>query len=261
MTDSSAIRPPAQPGLAFLDPGNGRKIAMRIRDPAPGQPTVLFLPGYASDMEGAKAVAIDAFCAARGAGCVRLDYSGTGSSAGAFADATLHGWRDDAIHVADLAVPRGPLVIAGSSMGGWLALHVAMARPARVKGLLGIAAAPDFTDWGYSDEDKAALKAAGKLERPNPYGPEPSVTHFPLWQSGAGMRMLTQPIDLSIAVRLIHGTADTEVPTWVPQRIMDQLHSSDVQLRLIKGAGHRLSEPHEIHAILVELHGLLELAR
>ena len=261
MTDSVNPHPPAQPDLAFLDPGNGRKIAMRVRDPAPGQATVLFLPGYASDMDGAKAVAIDAFCAARGAGCVRLDYSGTGSSGGDFADGTIHGWRDDAIHALDLAVPRGPIVVAGSSMGGWLALHVALARPARVTGLLGIAAAPDFTDWGYSDEDKAAIKVDGKIERPNPYGPEPSVTHFPFWQSGAGMRMLTAPIDLPIPVRLVHGTADAEVPAWVPQRLLDKLHSSDVQLRLIKGAGHRLSEPHEIHAILVELHGLLEFAR
>ena len=253
--------PIEQPDLAFLDPGDGRKIAMRVREPKAGQPTVLFLPGYASDMDGTKAVSIDKFCALQGLGCARLDYSGTGSSGGEFAAATLHGWRDEAIYLADLAVPRGPLVVVGSSMGGWLALHLALARPARVKGLLGIAAAPDFTDWGYSDDDKAAIKAAGKVERPNPYGPEPSVTHFPLWQSGAGMRNLTAPIDLPIPVRLIHGTADAEVPMWVPQRLMEKLHSSDVQLRLIKGAGHRLSEPHEIHAILVELHGLVELAR
>ena len=261
MTDDRT-RPPAQPDLAFLDPGNGRKIAVRIRDATTaGEATVLFLPGYASDMDGAKAVAIDAFCANRGAGCVRLDYSGTGSSGGAFEEATLHGWRDDAIHVLDLAAPRGPIVVAGSSVGGWLALHVALARPARVKGLLGIAAAPDFTDWGYADEDKATIKTAGKVERANPYGAEPMVTHFPLWQSGAGMRMLTASIDLPVPVRLVQGTADAEVPGWVPQRLLEKLHSADVQLRLIKGAGHRLSEPHEIHAILVELHGLMELAR
>ncbi len=261
MTSTPTSAPPAQPDLAFLDPGNGRKIAMRVRDPGPGMPTVLFLPGYASDMEGAKAVAIDGYCAMRGAGCIRLDYSGTGSSGGNFADATLHGWRDDAIHALDLAVPRGPVVVVGSSMGGWLALHVALARPARVKGLLGIAAAPDFTDWGYSDEDKAIIKAEGRIERSSASAPEPLVTHLPFWQSGAGMRTLTAPIDLPIAVRLVHGADDPDVPLWVPQRIMEQLRSSDVQLRLIKGAGHRLSEPHEIHAILVELHNLVETAR
>ena len=143
-------------------------------------------------------------------------------------------------------------------MGGWLALHAAMRRPDRVKGLLGIAAAPDFTDWGFVQDEIDAMRRDGKLERPNPYGPEPSVTWRGFWESGSAHRLLYNPIDLIIPVRLVHGEKDEEVPMGVPIKLMADLRSSDVQLRLVKGAGHRLSEPHEIHAILTELHGLVE---
>ena len=233
-------------------------MAIRHRVAGAGKPTVLCLPGYASDMEGAKAVAIDQFCAARDLGCLRLDYSGTGSSAGDFAHGTLDRWLDEVLAAIDLNVPDGRLIVAGSSMGGWLALHAALRRPVRVAAVLGIAAAPDFTDWGFSADDKAVLLRHGRLERANPYGPEPSITHRAFWQSGAAHRVLHAPIDLNIPVRLVHGELDEDVPMGVPIKLVADLRSSDVQLRLIKGGGHRLSEPHEIHAILVELHGLVE---
>jgi pimeloyl-ACP methyl ester carboxylesterase len=243
--------------LAYFDPGDGRRIAYRYRAPKEGGPTTLFLPGYASDMEGIKAESIDIFCAARGIGCLRLDYSGTGSSGGDFADGTLTRWLEEVLAAIDL-LSEGPLILAGSSMGGWLALHAAMRRPQRVKGLLGIAAAPDFTDWGYSAEDKEALKRDGKLEQSIPYGPELSVTWRGFWESGTALRVLNNPIDLTIPIRLVHGELDQEVHMGVPIKLMADLRSSDVQLRLVKGAGHRLSEPHEVHAILTELHGLVE---
>lgn len=253
-----AVEPPA---LAFLDPGDGRKIAIRHRVAAAGQAMVLFLPGYASDMDGAKAVAIDLFCAARGIGCLRMDYSGTGSSAGEFAQGTLARWLEEAVSAIDLGVPEGPLVLAGSSMGAWLAIHAAMRRRERVRGLLGIAAAPDFTDWGYSADDKEALRRDGKVERPSPYGPQTSVTYRGFWESGEALRLFAGPIDLPVPIRLVHGDSDQEVPLGVPIRLVELLHSSDVQLKIIKAAGHRLSQPHEIHAILVELQNLVELAR
>ena len=243
--------------LAYFDPGDGRRIAYRHREPKPGAPTVLFLPGYASDMEGTKAEAIDAFCATRGLGCLRLDYSGTGSSGGDFADGTLTRWLDETYAAIDM-LTEGPLIVAGSSMGGWLALHAALQRKGRVKAVLGIAAAPDFTDWGFTVEEKETLNLDGKLEQPNPYGPEPYVTHLGFAVSGEAHRLLYNPIDLTIPIRLVHGELDEEVPVGVPIKLMADLRSSDVQLRLIKGAGHRLSEPHEIHAILVELVGLVE---
>ena len=243
--------------LAYFDPGDGRRIAYRYREPNAGSPTILFLPGYASDMEGTKAQSIDAFCATRGLGCLRLDYSGTGSSGGDFADGTLTRWLEEVLGAIDM-LTEGPLIIAGSSMGGWLALHAAMKRKGRVQALLGIAAAPDFTDWGLSVEDKEKLNLDGRLEKPNPYGPEPSVTYLAFAVSGEAHRLLYSPIDLTIPIRLVHGELDEDVPMGVPIKLLGDLRSSDVQLRLIKGAGHRLSEPHEIHAILVELVGLVE---
>ena len=245
------------PDLAYFDPGDGRRIAYRQRPAKAGGPTVLFLPGYASDMEGAKAEAIDTFCATRGMGCLRLDYSGTGSSGGEFADGTLTRWLEEVVAAIDL-LTEGSLILAGSSMGGWLALHAALRRKERVKSLLGIAAAPDFTNWGYTQEEKEALVRDGKVEQPNPYGPEPSVTWRGFWESGAEHLLLYSPIDLVIPIRLVHGEQDADVPMGVPIKLMADLRSADVQLRLIKGAGHRLSEPHEIHAILVELLGLVE---
>ena len=244
--------------LFYLDPGDGRRIAIRHRVAGGGKPTVLFLPGYASDMEGAKAIAIDQFCASREIGCLRLDYSGTGSSSGDFADGTLDRWLDEVFAAIDLGVPDGQLIVAGSSMGGWIALHAALRRPRRVAAVLLIGAAPDFTDWGFSAEDKQVLAATGRLERVNPYGPEPSLTHHVFWQSGAAHRVLHSPIDLTIPIRLVHGEKDEDVPMGVPIKLVADLRSSDVQMRLIKGGAHRLSEPHEIHAILVELHALVE---
>ena len=242
-------------GIRWLEGGDGRRLAYRLRSGR--APTLVFLPGYASDMEGTKAEAIDAFCATRGIGCLRLDYSGTGSSGGEFADGTLTRWLEEVVAAIDL-LTDGPLILAGSSMGGWLALHAAMKRKGRVNALLGIAAAPDFTNWGYTGEEKEALVRDGKLEQPNPYGPEPSVTWRGFWDSGQSQLLLYNPIDLTIPIRLVHGELDQDVPVGVPLKLMSDLRSSDVQLRLIKGGGHRLSEPHEIHAILTELHGLVE---
>src|SRR5258708_2152531 len=132
-----------QPDLAFLDV-DGRRIAYRLRDGS--SPTLVFLPGYASDMVGTKALALDAFAAGSGVVMLRLDYSGTGSSGGKFEDGTLALWLEEALAAID-RLTQGPLVLIGSSMGGWLALHLALLRPERLAALVGIAAAPDFTDW------------------------------------------------------------------------------------------------------------------
>ncbi len=259
MTDIPDI---PDPDLAFLDPGDGRKVAMRLR-PArdTATPTIVFLPGYASDMASAKAQAIDHFCASRGLGCLRIDYSGTGESPGDFAEGTLARWLEEVVLAIDLGVPDGPLILAGSSMGGWLAHHAALRRKDRVRGLLGIAAAPDFTDWGFSTDDKMVLLRDGKLERASPDDEPPSVTHRAFWQSGEALRLLGAPIDLTIPVRLVHGEADTVVPIGVALKLVERLRSADVQMKLVKGAEHRLNAPNEIHAILVELTGLVELAR
>src|SRR5437763_6425225 len=135
--------------LHFLDVA-GRRIAYRVRDGA--EPTLVVLPGYASDMEGAKALALDAFAERRGLAMLRFDYSGTGSSGGRFEEGTLALWLEEALAVVD-QLTEGPVILVGSSMGGWIALHLAVLRPERVHALLGIAVATDFTSWGFSDGD------------------------------------------------------------------------------------------------------------
>jgi pimeloyl-ACP methyl ester carboxylesterase len=224
--------------VAYLEVA-GRSIAYRLR---PGQePTLMFLPGYASDMEGAKATALDAFAQRRGLAMLRLDYSGTGSSAGRFEDGTLALWLEEALAALD-ELTHGPVVLTGSSMGGWIALHLAHLRPERVRALVGIAAAPDFTSWGFADGEAAERQGIARG----------------FWESGQRLLVLDGQIVVDCPVRLIHGEQDEEVPLDLAFRIMRALRSSDVQLKVIKGAGHRLSEPREIHAILQTVDSLLE---
>ena len=236
----------SQPDIAYCEVG-GASIAYRLR--AGASPTLMFLPGYASDMEGTKAVALDALAETEGLAMLRFDYSGTGSSEGSFAEGTIGGWLDEALYMLDHLV-EGPVILVGSSMGGWIGLLVASARPGRVAALVGIAAAPDFTEWGYSDEDKAALRRDGRVEQANPYGAEPQLTTLRFWESGEALRVLDRPIAIDCPVRLLHGDADRDVPVAVAMRTLERLRSADVQLTIIKGGGHRLSERHEIEAIL-----------
>ena len=219
----------------------GRRIAYRLRDG--GQPTLVFLPGYASDMEGAKALALDGFGERRGVAMLRLDYSGTGSSQGRFEDGTLARWLEEVLAAVD-RLTEGPLILIGSSMGGWLALHVALLRPERVRALVGIAAAPDFTDWGFADGAEAERQ-----------GLAPGF-----WQSGQQLLLLDKETAIDCPVRLLHGEKDEDVPLEVAFRTMRAVRSADVQLVTLKGGGHRLSEPHEIDAILRTVASLLEPA-
>jgi pimeloyl-ACP methyl ester carboxylesterase len=233
----------------------GLRLAYRLR--AGTSPTLLFLPGYASDMDGAKAVAIEDLAAERGLAMLRFDYSGTGASEGSFEDGTLAGWLDEARAMVD-ALTSGPLILIGSSMGAWIALHLALGLPERVHALVGIAAAPDFTDWGFTAAQKAQLQAAGRLERVREQGAEPQLTTLGFWESGEALRLLGGPIAIDCPVRLIHGQADEDVAPAIAQRLMAQLRSADVQLTIVKGGGHRLSEPHEIDAILRTIAALVE---
>jgi pimeloyl-ACP methyl ester carboxylesterase len=218
---------------------DGRQIAYRHREGS--SPGLVFLPGYASDMEGNKALALDAFAEERRLSLLRFDYSGTGSSPGVFEHGTLDAWLEEALGVID-QLTQGPLVVIGSSMGGWLALHVALRRPERVRALVGIAAAPDFTIWGFAAGDKAERQGLSQV----------------FWESGQKLLLLDQPLDIDCPVRLLHGELDRDVPLDVAFRTLRALRSADVQLLVIKGGGHRLSERHEIDAILRTVAELLE---
>ena len=226
---------------------DGRRIAFRF-NPGAG-PTLVFLPGYMSDMAGGKATAVFDWAVAHGRACLLLDYSGCGQSDGQFSAGTLSGWRDE-VRALIAAQVTGPVVLIGSSMGGWLMLLVALAIPDRVHALIGIAAAPDFTDWGY-DADQQALLAAGQtVLEDNPYGPEPTPTHADFWADGQAQRLLTGPIALSCPVRLLHGQRDPDVPWELALTLAEQLHSDDVQVTLIKDGDHRLSRDADVALLL-----------
>jgi len=224
-----------------------RPLAYRERSGA--KPTVIFMPGYMSDMAGTKALALDVWAHDRGQAFVRFDYGGTGESGGEFEAQTLGDWRDDVLAIIDLIV-EGPVVLVGSSMGGWLMLHVALARPERVAGLVGIAAAPDFTSWAYSQEQKMTILQSGKLELPSPYGDQPLVITRKLWESGEALRLLHAPIDIDSPVRLLHGQLDTDVPWAYSLELMKLIRSADVQTLLVKHGDHRLSRDTDIAAIV-----------
>ena len=242
-----------QPDICMIDSPGGR-LAVRKRD---GRgPTLLFLPGYASDMEGTKALALDAFAAERGLAMLRFDYSGTGASEGRFEDGTLERWTDEALLILD-RLTEGPVVLIGSSMGGWIALHLAFRRPGRIAAMIGIAAAPDFTEWGFPDHLKQRLAAGETLRREFSDG-SVQITTSGFWSSGQAMRLLEADIAVDCPVRLIHGDRDEDVPLDVAFRLKDRLRSADVQATMVKGGGHRLSAAHEIDLILRTAAALVE---
>ena len=211
-------------------------------------PTIVFLPGYASDMTGSKAMALEAWATASGRGFLRFDYAGCGASEGVFEEQTLAGWLGDVEAMLDMAA--GPVVLVGSSMGGWLMLLAARKRPEQVVGLVGVAPAPDFTDWGFTTEEKMRLLQAGRIERPNSYGPEPTVYTRVLWSSGEANRLMFGPIAIDCPVRLVQGQADPDVPWNHTVHLAGLLRSADVQTWLVKDGEHRLSRDTDIALIV-----------
>jgi pimeloyl-ACP methyl ester carboxylesterase len=236
MTDT-----PSRPSLAYhLTVGKG--------------PPVVFLPGYASDMSGSKAMALEEWAKAAGRTYLRFDYGGCGQSEGDFADQTLTGWRDDVLAMLDLLAE--PAILVGSSMGGWLMLMVARDRPDLVAALVGVAPAPDFTDWGFTMEDKMKLLQDGKLERASPYSDEPTVYTSRFWQSGEASRLTASTIAIDCPVRILHGLGDRDVPPNRALHLQQMLRSADVQLTLVKDGDHRLSRDQDIALLVRTIEGL-----
>lgn len=219
-------------------------------------PLLVFLPGYMSDMAGGKAIALFDWAVSKGRNCLLLDYAGCGQSDGRFADQTLADWRDDVLDLIAASEARS-VVLVGSSMGGWLMLLVALALGDRALGLVGIAAAPDFTEWGFSDGEKAVIATEGLLQEATPYSDQPYVTTRAFWTSGQANRLLAAPIALSCPVRLLHGELDADVPPAISHRLMAALASEDVQLTLVKGGDHRLSRDGDIALLIATVDRLI----
>lgn len=227
---------------SYLETDHGTKIAYR-RTVGKG-PGVVFLPGFMSDMEGGKATALEAWCQREGRAFVRFDYQGHGVSEGKFTEGTIGLWAQDAIAVID-RLTEGPQIIVGSSMGGWISLLAAKARPGRIKGLVGLAAAPDFTVrmWNedFDDVTRAEVEQNGFMLRACDYGDDPYTITKDLITDGWNNRLLAAPIHLDIPVRLIQGTEDPDVPWQTAQQIADRITGDDVEVILVPGGDHRLS--------------------
>ncbi len=241
-----------------LDRGDGTHLAW-IRQDGRG-PTIVFLPGFRSDMTGDKATALAAFAAERGQAMLRFDYSGHGASEGAFLDGTIGQWASDALTAID-RLTEGPLILVGSSMGGWIALLTALARPDRVTALVGIAAAPDFTQrlmWdSMAPAERVTLVNEGVLHIPSQYGDPTPITRR-LIEDGRDRLVLTAPIAFPGRVRLLHGQADPDVPWELALRIAERVTSDDVEIVLVKDGDHRLSRPRDLALLTRTVGALLE---
>lgn len=236
----------------FLTTPQGRRLAYH-RSPGTG-PGVVFLGGFKSDMTGTKAQFLQAWAQDRGRPFLRFDYSGHGQSDGDFLDGAIGDWFEDALSAIE-TLTEGPQVLVGSSMGGWIALLVARAIPERIAGLIGIAAAPDFTqdlmEPSFTEAERAAMAATGRIEQPSEYDDGPYVITRRLIEEGRNRLVLRSPLPLPFPVRLLQGSADVDVPPSVALKLFDHAESPDLRLTLVKGADHRFSEPENL-ALLAE---------
>ncbi|WP_371169833.1 alpha/beta fold hydrolase [Aliiroseovarius sp. 2305UL8-7] len=228
--------------VQHLDTTQGRKIGY-VKTEGQG-PTILFLSGLKSDMEGTKAVALEAWAKDQGLAFVRFDYSGHGVSSGRFEEGSIGDWHEDTLAVVDTLI-EGPIIAVGSSMGGWQSLLLARARPERIAGLVTIAAAPDFTEDGYwagfSEDQKTALDRDGFVTLPSDYDEDYIITRR-LIEDGRDQLVLRTPLKLDMPVRLLQGTEDTAVPTAQAVKLLEHAEGDDIRLTLVKGADHRFSD-------------------
>lgn len=236
---------------AYLERPDGPRLAY-LTSQGHG-PTVVFLPGFMSDMSGIKATTLAEVCAQRGQAFLRLDYRGHGLSAGDFATAGIDDWLRDALTVID-RLTQGPLILVGSSMGGWLALLTALARPQRVLALVGIAAAPDFTEdliWQQlKPAEQKTLMDEGALYQKSDYGDKPYCFSRNLIEQGRRHLLLRQAIPFTGPVRLLQGMSDADVPFTTALHIAERLESKDVTVTLIKDADHRLSRDSDLACLV-----------
>lgn len=238
---------------------DGESVAFR-RTSGRG-PGVMFLTGYKSDMTGQKAVRLEAYCQARGQAFVRFDYQGHGESSGRFEDGTVGRWADDAIAVLDQCT-EGPQVLVGSSLGGWIMTLVARARPERIAGLVGVAAAPDFTEDlvlpNLSPSERDTLERDGVVPVYSPYDPEPTPVTKLIIEEARNNLVLRTSIPLDCPVRLIHGMKDPDVPWRTSLRLADVLRSQDVEITLVKAGDHRLSQSADLDRLVATVDRLLQ---
>lgn len=257
MTDNTSTPSPDRP-IGILPRADGATIA--YRDLPGAGPTIVFIHGLKSDMEGGKALALEEYCARRGNAFVRLDLFGHGKSSGRFEEGTIGRWADDLVALLDQRT-EGPVVLVGSSMGGWVMLLAALRRPERVIGLMGIAVAPDFTEellWSQFDAaQRQQLLRDGVVVVPSDYDSGYPISRA-LIEDGRQHLLLGDRIAVACPVRLIHGMRDKDVPWQTSLRLQDHLAAEDVEVILVKHGDHRLSTPEDLGRMCAVMDGLLK---
>lgn len=237
----------------FLEIEDGARIAYRASAAAPGKASFVWLGGFNSDMSGTKAMALDDWASRTGRGLTRFDYFGHGASSGDFADGTIGRWRDDALAVID-AETTGPQILVGSSMGGWIALLAALARPKRTAALLLIAPAPDFTQrlmWErFSKDVQEEIDKKGVWVAPSEYGEDPTpITRRLIMEAHGHLLLDAKRIPLGVPVRIVQGMEDPDVPWRHAMLLVDRLEDADVEITLVKAGDHRLSTPADLQRL------------
>lgn len=245
----------------FLDLEDGARLAYHATEgQKDGRPGVMFCGGFMSDMTGGKAVFLEEHCKAAGLSFLRFDYTGHGQSSGDFEDGSIGDWAGNALAAFD-RLTSGPMVLIGSSMGGWTSLLVSLQRRERIAGLIGIAPAPDFTEdliWGSMPRtQREDLEKAGRVEQPSEYSDSPYIITRKLIEDGRRHLLLRDPIALDCPVRLLHGLEDAAVPWETSLRIAEKLTSRQVEIQLVKGGDHRLSEERDLARLGETLDALL----
>jgi pimeloyl-ACP methyl ester carboxylesterase len=238
---------PAPVNPLILARPDGGTIAYRtVAGVAPG---IVFLSGFRSDMTGTKALFLDGYCRQRGRAYVRFDYFGHGASSGDFVDGTIGRWAADAIAVID-SLTAGPQILVGSSMGGWIMLLAARARPERIHALVGIAAAPDFTEdslWPrLNPAQREEIMREGRVVLPSEYDPAGYLYTRKLIEDGRQNLVLRSPLPIARPVRLLHGMRDASVPWRRSLAIAEHIDGDDVTVTLVKDGDHRLSRDEDL---------------
>lgn len=241
-----------KPDLAY------RKTDAKAPD---GKPTVIFCGGFRSDMEGTKAVFLETLCTRHDMPFIRFDYSGHGSSGGAFEEGTIGQWKDDTLAIVD-KIASGPVILVGSSMGGWISFLAAEERPDRVAGLVGLAAAPDFTremyNENFTEEMRDELMRTGRTHMPNDYSDAPYVITKSLIDDGDSHCFLDRGMTLNCPYILIQGKKDRDVPWQVAARLSDAVSAPFKDVVYLDHADHRLSAPEELDVLAGVLRTILD---
>ena len=254
---------PMQEERLFFDGSSSGYLSYIRHEPShKGMPWVVFLSGFRSDKQGSKAVYGDAWAREKGVGYLRFDYRGHGASSSVFETCCLSDWLEDVLHILDRLVPE-PALLVGSSMGGWLMLLAALQRPEKIRALLGIASAPDFTEdlimTALSPIEKQELATNGVVYLPDCYGDQPYPITSQLIEDGKRHLMLRQPtIPIHCPVSLMHGMKDEDVPWQTSVSLAEKLESEDVTITLHKQGDHRMSDAESLKQMVSAIERLIQ---